>query len=148
MKVILLEDIKGTGKKGQVIDVSDGYARNFLLPRKLCKEATKANINELEIKTKSLEGKAEKEHKAMMLLKEQIEQKTLKMFVKVGENGKLFGSVTSKEISQAVKEQFDIDVDKKKIVLNDAIKAIGEKVLEIKLSSNVSANLKVEIIKE
>ncbi len=146
MKVILLEDIKSVGKKGEVIDASDGYARNFLLPKKLAKEATKAALNELQLKNKSLENKALKELEAAKLTAKNIEEKKLVIKVKVGENNKLFGSVTNKEIAQAIKEQFNIDIDKKKINLSEPIKTIGEKKIEVKVHSKVSANLVVSII--
>ncbi len=145
MKVILLEDIKSVGKKGQVLDASDGYARNFLIPKKLAVLATKANMNDLEQKSKAAEAKNAKELENAKLLAKEIEAKKITIEVKLGENGKLFGSVTSKEIAQVLEEKEGIVVDKKKIVIPEPIKTTGEKTVEIKLSHNISAKLTVNI---
>ncbi len=145
MKVILLEDVKSVGKKGQIIEAADGYARNFLFPKKLAKEATKASINEIEVKNKAAKAKAERELAENKKLAETIKEKKVNIHVKMGENGKLFGSVTSKEISQALEEQTGISIDKKKIHVSEPIKEVGEKTVEIKLSPEVSATLLVNV---
>ncbi len=145
MKVILLEDIKGVGKKGQLINTSDGHARNYLLPKKLAVEATKSNINELEAKQKSMANKKEKEFEAAKALGDDISSKLVKIAVKIGDNGKLFGSVTNKEIASALEEQTGIIIDKKKIVIDEPIKTIGEKSVDIKLHPEVTAKLTVHI---
>lgn len=146
MKVILLEDIKGVGKKGQLLNASDGHARNYLIPKKLAVEATKGNLNELEKKEKSELAKKQKEKEEAIELGKQLEQKPIKIHVKTGENGKLFGSVTNKEIAQALEEQTGIKIDKKKIILEETIKNIGTKTIEVKLHPNVTSKLNVEII--
>jgi len=145
MKVILLQDIKGVGKKGELLNASDGHARNYLIPRKLAVEATKSNMNELELKQKSEENKRQQELLDGQELASKLEDKVVKISVKTGENGKLFGSVTNKEISEALRQQYGLNIDKKKIVLSEAIKSVGEKKLEIKIHPKVTARLTVEI---
>ena len=144
MKVILLQDIKGVGKKDQTIYASDGYAKNFLIPKKMAVEANKANINKLEKQQAEAEAKALEELEKAKELAKLIEEKTINIKVKIGNNGKLFGAVTNKEISHELKEQFNIDIDKKKIVV-DAIKAVGEAKATIKLHPQVSAELKISV---
>lgn len=146
MKVILLQDIKGVGKKDQIINASEGYARNFLFPKNLALEASKNNLSQLEHKKMAEEQKKQEELDKARELAKKIEEKTVSIQVKIGDNGKLFGSVTNKEIGSALKEQFSIDIDKKKIVLSDSIKAIGEKTVDIKLHPKVTAKLKVNIL--
>lgn len=146
MKVILLQDIKGVGKKDQIINASEGYARNFLFPKNLALEASKNNLSQLEHKKMAEEQKKQEELDKARELAKTIEEKTVSIQVKIGDNGKLFGSVTNKEIGSALKEQFSIDIDKKKIVLNDSIKSIGEKTVDIKLHPKVTAKLKVNIL--
>ncbi len=143
MKVILLQDVKNIGKAGDVANVSDGYARNFLMPKGLVKEATPANIKELEriretnaaIKAENLESAQALEKKIAML------RVTIK--TKGGEGGRLFGSITAKDIADALQEQHGIEVDKKKLVLESPIKQTGEHAVEIKLFTNVTAKLRV-----
>ncbi|MDO4301302.1 MAG: 50S ribosomal protein L9 [Clostridia bacterium] len=144
MKVILLQDIKGVGKKDQTINASDGYAKNFLMPKGLAVEANAANIKKLERQQAEAEAKAQSELEAAQKLGGEIESKTINIKVKVGNNGKLFGAVTNKEVSAALKEQFNIDVDKKKIVV-DPIKAVGEAEAVIKLHPRVTAKLKIAV---
>lgn len=146
MKVILLEDIKGVGKKEQIIEASDGYARNFLFPKKLALEATKGNLNMLSKKMKAQQEKAAKELEEAKDLAEEIFKYRILVNVKTGENGKLFGSVTNKEIAQALLAQKGIDIDKKKIIINEPIKAVGEKEVDVKLHPEVTAKLMVEIV--
>ena len=145
MKVILNQDIKGQGKKGQLVEVSDGYARNFLLPKKLAKEATNANINIMNGQNES-----EAYHKKVALeeataQKEKMEQVAVELFAKAGENGKLFGSITSKDVAEALKMQHHIKLDKKKFVMPDGIKTLGVTTVEVKIHQGVTAKLKVEV---
>lgn len=145
MQVILLEDIKGVGKKGQLIEASAGHARNFLLPKKLAVEANKENLNKLEAKRKSDESKRVHELEAAIALKAQLEQTPIRISVKTGEGGKIFGSVTNKEISAAVEEQTKIAIDKKKIILDAPIKTLGEHTVDVKLHTDVTAKLNVQL---
>ncbi|MEA5084195.1 MAG: 50S ribosomal protein L9 [Lachnospiraceae bacterium] len=146
MKVILLEDVKSVGKKGDIVNASEGYAKNFLIPRKLGVEANASNLNDIKLKKQSEDKRKAEELAAAKELKAKLEEKTVKIPVKTGENGKLFGSVTNKEIAVALEEQAGIKVDKKKIVLDDQIKMVGEKTVVIKIHPQVSAELKVAII--
>lgn len=145
MKVILLEDIKGVGKKGEILEASEGYARNFLLPRKFAVEASKQNVLELEAKRKSEENKKQAELDAAREMKAMIESLSIDLYVKAGESGKLFGSVTNKEIAQALEEQRNIQIDRKKISIRN-IKSVGEEIADIKLHPKVSAQLKLNIL--
>lgn len=144
MKVILLQDIKGVGKKDQTINASDGYAKNFLMPKNLAVEATPANIKKLERQHAEAAAKAQAELETAQKLGKEIEDKTVNLKVKVGNNGKLFGAVTNKEVAAALKEQFNIDIDKKKIVV-DPVKAVGDAEASIKLHPNVTAKLKISV---
>ena len=146
MKVILLQDVKSLGKKYQIVDVSDGYARNMLLPKKLGIEATSKNMNDLKLK-KAHEDKVAAEVLAeAQALAAQMENESVTMSIKMGENGRTFGSISSKEIAEAIKEQLGHDIDKKKIVMKDAIKAPGTRTVGIKLHSKVTANMTVKIV--
>jgi large subunit ribosomal protein L9 len=146
MKVILLEDVKGTGKKGQVINASDGHARNFLIPRKLAMEATAVNMAELENRQKQADRKQKKETENAQTLANRIAETTIKIPMKVGTAGKMFGSVSGKEIAEALQSQDNISVDKKKIVLNEPVKNLGSHTAIIKLHAQVQASLQVEIV--
>ncbi|MCC8097968.1 MAG: 50S ribosomal protein L9 [Eubacterium sp.] len=145
MKVILLEDVKNVGKKGQVINASDGYAKNHLFPRKLAVEANKANMTALDRKNKAAEAKLEAEYQEAREIGKKIEASTVNISVKSGVSGKIFGSVTGKEIAQALKEQTGIEVDKRKIVISEPIKNVGENSVTVKLHTKVSAKLKLNI---
>ena len=145
MKVILNQDVKGQGKKGDMIEVSDGYARNFLLPKNLAKEATKENINVLQGQKDSQEYRKKKELEEAQDIKEKVEAVKVTIKAKAGENGKLFGSVTSKDVSEELKMQHHIKIDKKKFVLPDGIKALGTTDVEIKIYPGVVAKLKVQV---
>ena len=146
MKVILLQDVKSLGKKDQIVDVSDGYARNMLLPKKLGIEATSKNMNDLKLK-KAHEDKVAAEVLAeAQALAAQMENESVTMSIKMGENGRTVGSISSKEIAEAIKEQLGHDIDKKKIVMKDAIKAPGTRTVGIKLHSKVTANMTVKIV--
>ena len=139
MKVILQADVKGHGKKGQLVEVSDGYARNFLLPKKLAVEANTTNLNLMKSQEQAKLFKIETEKKEAKAVAEKLKGKTIKIAAKGGEQGKLFGSVTSKEISEEIKKQLSLDVDKKKIVLNDDIKQFGTVEVEAKIYPEISA---------
>ncbi len=146
MKVILLDNVKGVGKKDEVINANDGYARNFLLPKGLALEANNSNLSKLKAKQDSKAFKREEEKNKALEIKSQLEKITLKLEVKAGENGKIFGGVTSKEISERLKEQVNIDLDKKKIDLKETIKTTGIFTIDLKLFEGVIGKLKVEII--
>lgn len=145
MKVILTSDVKGVGKKGDVINVSDGYARNFLFPRKLAIEANESNLKVLEAQKAKEEQKRQEEIQRARELAKKLSEITVEVSVKAGENGKLFGSITSKDISDALKKQHGIEIDKKKIELDEAIKVAGVYNIEVKVYPEVSAKLKVSI---
>ena len=146
MKVILLSDVKGIGRKDEIINANDGYARNFLLPKGLAVEANNSNLSKLKAKQDSKAYKKEEDKKEALKIKDQIEKITLKIEVKAGENGKIFGGVTSKEISDKLKAQNNIEVDKKKIELKETIKTVGNFTVTLKLFEGVVAKLKLEII--
>jgi large subunit ribosomal protein L9 len=139
MKVILVQDVKGVGKKDQVIDAADGYVRNFLFPRKLAIEATKANLAALEKKQQGAAALKAKELAAAQELKALLESKTLNLALKTGGGDRLFGSVTNKEVAAALLEQEGIDIDRKKITIPEAIRTIGEHKAEIRLHTDVLA---------
>ncbi|MCL2570915.1 MAG: 50S ribosomal protein L9 [Defluviitaleaceae bacterium] len=145
MKVILLEDVKNIGKKGQVINTSDGHARNFLFPRKLAIEATAANMANLEAQQQKAQHKVETEVKAAQELAEKLQAKPVILKVKVGDKGRMFGSISNKEIAEAIQSQLGLIVDKKKIVLADPVKAVGTYTVTVKLHAQVAAKLNVEI---
>ncbi len=148
MKVILLKDIKGTGKKGDVINASDGHARNYLIPRKFAVEATDSNLKELNFKQANVDKLKKEELNTAKKYASDLEKLELKISAKAGEGSKLFGSITSKDLSEALKEQFDLDIDKKKIVLKNSIKELGSYQIEIKVFPKVKGTLKVTIISE
>ncbi|MBR2177492.1 MAG: 50S ribosomal protein L9 [Clostridia bacterium] len=148
MKVILLQDVKGSGKKGELVNVSDGYARNFLLPRKLAKEADAQALNELKNEEQSKKYRIETETAQAKADADRINGQTLTLIGKAGKGGKLFGSVTSKEIAAELKKKFNISVDKRKVVLDTDIKAFGTYNCEVKLYTGVSAKIKVMVTEE
>lgn len=143
MKVILLQDIKGTGKKDEIINVSDGYARNFLLPRKLAREADAAAINDVRNKERAAEHRINEEKKAARALADKISGATVKLTAKAGSTGKLFGSITNKEIAEALNSSYGTDIDKRKIVLDSDIKTFGTFECEVKLYTGISAKFYV-----
>ncbi len=143
MKVILLEDVKALGKKGEIVNVNDGYARNFILPKKLGLEATSKNLNDLKLKKANEARLAQEQLEEAQALGKKIEAGKVELAIKIGEGGRAFGSVSSKEIASAVKEQMGYDIDKKKIQLKDAIKALGTHTVPVKLHPKVTAELKV-----
>ncbi|UXH42959.1 50S ribosomal protein L9 [Rossellomorea vietnamensis] len=148
MKVIFLKDVKGKGKKGEVKNVADGYAHNFLLKKGLAVEATNANMGQLEGQKKKEQQVAQEELGEAKKLKGTLEEITVEMKAKSGEGGRLFGSITSKQIADALKKAHDIKIDKRKIEMNDAIRALGYTNVPVKLHTDVSATLKVHVTEE
>ncbi len=148
MKVILKKDIKGVGKKEEVINAADGYARNYLLPRGLAVEASDGNLSTLKEKKDSKKYKESMEVEEARELSKKISGLSIRFNVKTGENGKLFGSITSKDISEEIKRQHNINIDKRKIVLEDSIKAAGVYNIEIKVYPNITSKIKVEVVGE
>lgn len=148
MKVILLEDVKGLGKAGDLVNAKTGYARNFLFPKELAIEATPGNLKawKEEVKNKEAQEKADKEE--ALKIKEQLEKVTVEIKGKGGEGGRLFGSITSKDIGEALKSQFKIDVDRRKIELKENIKTAGITNVSVRVYPEISADLKVNIIIE
>lgn len=145
MKVILLEDVKALGKKGQVVDVSDGYAKNFILKKKLGLEATGANMNDLKLKKAREEKLAQQQLDSAKELAGVLETKSVTVKIKAGEGGRTFGSVSSKEIAAAYKEQCDMEIDKKKIQMTEPIKTFGTFEVPIRLHPQVTGKLKVKV---
>lgn len=145
MKVILLQDVKKIGKKGDVIEASDGYARNFLFPKKLAQEASESNMHILNNKKENERKQKLAELEAAQKLASELKGKEIKINAKVGDNGRLFGAITSKDVAQLIKEQYKVEIDKKKIVM-DTIKLAGGYEIEIKLYPEVSTKMKVIIV--
>ena len=148
MKVILLDNIKGVGKKDEVINANDGYARNFLLPKKLAVEANSSNLANLQAKQNSNNFKREEDKKSASALKEKLNSITLTIKVKAGENGKIFGGVTSKEIAEQLKKKEGIELDKKKIDLKETIKTVGLFTVDLRLFEGIIGKLKVNVVGE
>ena len=146
MKVILKADIKGVGKKDEVINASDGYARNYLFPKNLAVEANSENMSKLKAKQESNAFKKSKEKESAMELAQKLERILLKVQVRTGENGKIFGGVSSKEIAENLNKDYKYVVDKKKIDLKEPIKELGTRTVDIKLYEGVIAHLKVDVI--
>ena len=146
MQVILTQDVKGQGKKGQMVNVSDGYARNYLLPRGLAQEATKENINVMKGKAESLEYKIKTEKEEAQKIVDALKEIEVVLSAKCGANGKLFGSITSKDVAEELKMQHHIKLDKKKFVMND-IKTLGTTEVEVKVYTGITGKLKV-VVKE
>ena len=145
MKVILLKDVKGTGKKGEIKEVSDGYARNFLLKKGAAVEATGTNMKELDEKAKSKERKELIAYEEAVLLGKQMEEVNIVIEAKAGEGGRLFGSITSKEIAEQLKKQKNIDVDKRKISLDEPIRSLGSRFVNIKIHQKVTTIIRVDV---
>ncbi len=145
MKVILIEDVKSLGKKGQLVDVNDGYARNYILAKKLGLEATPKNLNDLKLKKANEEKVAKEIYEEAKAFGERLKEMEVNVSIKTGEGGKIFGSVSSKEIAEAAKEQLGIELDKKKMVLPSPIKALGTTIVPIKLHPKVTSELKVHV---
>ncbi len=145
MKVFLLEDVKKLGKAGDIVDISDGYAKNFILPKKLGREATNDVINEWKLKKGAEANRKQQEREEALAQAKEITGKVVTLKVKGGENGRLFGSVTAKDVAEGLKEQYGIQVDKKKIQMKDAIKNEGSYEAEIKLHPVASAKITVKV---
>jgi len=145
MKVILKADVKALGKKGQIFEVSDGYARNFLFPKGLALEATSGNLNDLASKKANEERKKEKEKQEAQALAAKLSSITVEVSTKTGEGGRLFGSVTNKEIAEALKMKHGIELDKRKLEIKDPIKALGTFSVQVKLHPEVTAQLQVQV---
>ena len=145
MKVILLQDVKGKGKKGQMLEVSDGYARNFMLPRKLAVEATADAINTMRMNDKATQERIAREKAEAMALAQKLREMTLVVTARGGGNGRLFGSVTNQEIADALKAKTGIALDKRKIVISDPIKSVGTYTVTCKLGYEITAKLTVKI---
>ena len=148
MKVILKEDVKSLGKKGEIVEVSDGYARNFILKRNKGVEANAKNLNDLTLKKANDEKISKEQYEAAKELGKNLEAGKIEMSIKTGEGGKAFGSISSKEIAAEVKAQMDLEIDKKKIVLKDAIKSLGTFKIPVKLHPKVTAELTVNVTEE
>jgi large subunit ribosomal protein L9 len=148
MKVIFLKDVKGKGKKGEIKNVADGYANNFLFKQGLAIEATPANIKALEAQKRKEQRQAEEELVKAKQLKEKLEQITVELSAKAGEGGRLFGSITSKQIAEALQSQHQIKIDKRKIELDDAIRSLGYTNVPVKLHPEVTATLKVHVTEQ
>lgn len=145
MQVILTKDVKGQGKKGQLVNVSDGYARNYLLPRGLAETASKSNINVMKGKQESLEYKKQQEIAEANSICEKMKEIKVILKAKAGDNGKLFGSVTSKDVAEALTQQHHIKLDKKKFVLPDGIKTLGTTVVDVKIYTGIIGKLNVVV---
>lgn len=148
MEVILLQDVKSLGKKGEVVKVNDGYARNFILPKKLGIEANNKNMNDLKLQKANEEKIAAENLAAAKALAEELKDKEITLSLKLGEGGRTFGSISSKEIGEAAKEQLGYDIDKKKIQLKESIKSLGVHNVAIKLHAKVTAELKVKVTEQ
>ena len=146
MDIVLLEDVKALGKKGQVVKVNDGYARNFILPKKLGVEATPKNLNELKLQKANAEKIAAQQLADAKALAEQLEKLSVTVSMKAGEGGRAFGSVSGKEISKAIKDQLKMDIDKKKFLLPEPLKTFGTLEVPIKLHKDVTAKLVVKVV--
>ena len=145
MKVILIEDVKSLGKKGQLVEVNDGYARNFILAKKLGLEATPKNLNDLKLKKANDEKVAKEIYEEAKAFGERLKEMEVNVTIKTGEGGKIFGSVSSKEIAEAAKAQLGIELDKKKMVLPSPLKVLGTTMVPIKLHPKVTSELKVNV---
>ena len=145
MKVILLQDVKGKGKKGQLIDVSDGYARNYMLPRKIAVEATADNVNTMRMNDKALADRQAKERAEAMEISKKMKNLTIVVTAKGGGAGRLFGSVTTQEIADALKAQTGIDLDKRKLILEDTIKNVGTYTVKCKLGYEITGQFTAKV---
>ena len=146
MKVILQQDVKGHGKKGQMVEVAEGYGRNYLLPRKLAVEATAENVNTMKMQDKAKRAKETEERAQAMATAEKLKSCQVKIAAKAGQGGRLFGSITSKEISEELKKQHGLDVNKSKIVQNDPIKAFGSYEVKCKLGYEITGTIYVLVV--
>ena len=148
MKVILIKDVKGCGKSGELVSVKDGYAKNFLLPKNLAKIADMSGINEINSKKDALAYKKENERKNALSIAKKLDGATIKVIVKSGENGKLFGSVTSKEIAERMEKDFGLKLDKRKIYLKEEIRSSGTYKIELRLFKDINTFINVNVVGE
>lgn len=148
MKVILLEDVKSLGKKGEIVNVSDGYARNYVLPKKLGVEANSANMNDLKLQKANADKIAQEQLEAAQKMAALLETKEVVLKMRSGEGGRAFGSISSKEIAAAAKQQCALELDKKKIQLPEAIKALGVYEVSVKLHTKVTGKLRVKVVED
>ena len=146
MEIVLLEDVKALGKKGEIVKVNEGYARNFILPKKLGVEANSKNLNDLKLKKANQEKIAAKQLAEAKELGEKLEKASITLSIKAGDNGKAFGSVSGKEISKAIQDQLNLEIDKKKLVLPEPLKTFGTHQVPLKLHKDVTAKLTVKIV--
>lgn len=146
MEIVLLEDVKTLGKKGQIVKVNEGYARNFILPKKLGVEATAKNLNDLKLQKANADRIAAEQLAAARELGEKLEKSVVTLSIKAGENGKAFGSVSSKEIGKAITEQLGLEIDKKKLVLPEPLKTFGTHEVPVKLHKDITAKLSVKVV--
>lgn len=146
MQIVLLEDVKALGKKGQIVSVNDGYARNFILPKKLGVEATTKNLNDLKLQKANADRLAAEQLKAAQDLAAFLAEKSITLSIKAGESGKAFGSVSSKEIAKAISDQIGMEIDKKKLVLPEPLKTFGTHEVPIKLHRDVTGSLAVKVV--
>ena len=146
MEIVLLEDVKALGKKGQIVKVNDGYARNFILPKKLGVEANAKNLNDLKLKKANEEKVAAEQLAAAKKLAAEMEEMSVTVSIKAGEGGRTFGSVSTKESAKAAMEQLKLDIDKKKMVLPEPIKSLGVTEVPVKLHKDVTATLRVKVV--
>jgi large subunit ribosomal protein L9 len=148
MKVILLQDVKSLGKKGDVVDVSDGYARNAIFPKKLGVEATPKNLNDLKLQNRHADKVAQENYEAALSLADELKDKVVTVKMRAGEGGRIFGSVSTKEIASAAKEQLGLDLDKKKMQLSEPIKSFGMTEVPIKLHPKVTGSFRVHVVEQ
>lgn len=148
MKIVLLDNVKKLGKKGEVVEVADGYARNVVIPKKLGVEATATNLNNLKLKNKNEEKKEENLRNLALKNKEVIEKLVIELKIKAGENGKTFGSITNKEIAEGIEKESKIVVDRKDVMLEEPIKSIGKYDVKVKLHKDIIATVKVSVVEE
>ena len=146
MKVILLEDVKALGKKGELVEVNEGYARNFILKKKLGLEATAKNLNDLKLKKANAEKVAKEQLEAAKVFAEELKEKVVTVKIKTGEGGRVFGSVSTKEIAAAAKSQLNLDIDKKKLNLQEPIRMVGPVIVPYKVHPQVTGELKVKVV--
>ncbi len=148
MKVILLEDVKNLGKKGEIVETAEGYGRNFLLPKKLAKEANTANVNQAKRDQATAAHRAAQAKDEAVVLAAQVEKVVVNMTMRIGENGKVFGSINSKDVAEALVKQTGLNIDRRKVELKNAIKGLGEYTAVAKLHPDVTANFKVMVVEE
>ncbi len=145
MKVILLQDVKSLGKKDEIVTVNDGYARNMILPKKLGVEATPKNLNDLKLRNEKADRAAQEQYEAARQLAADLEGKTVEVKIRAGEGGKSFGSVSTKEIAAAIKDQFGLELDKKKMIISEPIKSLGVYDIDIRLHPKVTGTIRVNV---